>query len=87
MFAFFRVALPAFVVLTILYVMTNIWWRLERRKALEAEWEAEPQGDREQFIQEGLEAYDRSYVSKLTLGIYIVPIAIVAVMIFLMNHT
>lgn len=87
MFAFFRLAFPAFVILTILYIWANIWWRLEKRKTLDAEWEAEPQGDKETFIRDGLEAHDRSIVSKLTLGIYIVPMALVTVMIYLMNHT
>lgn len=42
-------------------------------------------GDRDAFIREGLEDYDDSFRRKLILLIYIVPVVLVAVTVYLVN--
>lgn len=86
MLALARLALIGFIVLTVIYVVLSIWSRRVRRGKLNAEWEEEGMsGDREAFIDEGLEDYDQSLRRKLILGVYIIPVTVVAVIIYIVN--
>lgn len=76
----------AFVVLTIVYVALSLYSRSKRRQKLERAWDEESlTGDREGYIQDGLDAYDASLRRKLILGVYIVPLGIVVVIVYLTN--
>ena len=86
MIAFLRLVVVGFVVLTIIYISLSMWSRSVRRSQLEAEWEETRSGDRDAFIERGLEAYDRSLRRKLILGVYIVPTLLVILIIYLTNH-
>jgi Ca2+/Na+ antiporter len=78
--------LIAFAVLTAIYVIVSIWSRSVRREKLENEWdEGAHDGDRDAFIQAGLRDYDRSLRRKLILGIYVVPLALVLVLVYVTN--
>lgn len=85
MFALARLVVVGFVVLTIIYICLSIYSRLQRRRKLEAEWDENPQGERDSFVATGLEEYDGSLRRKLILGVYVVPTVIVAVIIYLTN--
>lgn len=86
MFAMLRLMLVGFVVLTIIYVCLSLYSRAMRRDKLEAQWEEDGMtGDREAFVQEGLEDYDGSLRRKLILGVYIVPVSLIALIIYLTN--
>lgn len=81
-----RLIVVGFVVLTIIYVVVSIWSRMQRRRKLAREWDDEiRQGDREAFIREGLEDYEDSFRRKLIWLIYIVPVVLIAVIIYMMN--
>ena len=81
-----RLAIIGFVVLTIVYVCLSFYSRAVRRGKLEAEWEEEGMtGDRDAFIDQGLEEYDGSLRRKLIWGVYIGPVAFVMILIYVIN--
>ena len=75
-----------FVVLTVVYVSLSFYSRAIRRDKLEAEWDA---GDfdipRESYVRAGLVQYDGSLRRKLILGVYVVPMSLVCLIIYLVN--
>ena len=72
---------------TIIYVALSFYSRAQRRNKLEAEWDEEIRsGNRETFVQEGLEEYDGSLRRKLILGVYIVPLTAIAVLVYVSNY-
>lgn len=76
-----------FVILTILYVIISVWARSMARENLEEEWDEEIRaGDRDAFIEEGMRDYDRSLRKKLVLGVYVVPMALVLILIYVTNY-
>lgn len=71
-----RLLFFALIGLTIVYVLVSIYSRSVRREKLEEAFDAgDRQGDREEFIRQGLAAYDRGLRKKLLLLIYVVPLA------------
>lgn len=86
MFALARLVFFGFIVLTIVYVCLSLYSRAVRRGKLEAEWlEGEQDVSKETFVDEGLEDYDGSLRRKLILGVYVVPIGVVAFIIYATN--
>ncbi len=86
MFALARLSVVGFVVLTIVYVCLSLYSRSKRRDKLEAEWDREDMsGDRDAFIEQGLQDYDGSLRRKLIWGVYIIPVTIVIALIYFMN--
>jgi hypothetical protein len=86
MLALARLIIVGFVVLSILYVIISVWSRLTRRRKLIRAWEAEGKpGDRDEYLRQGLEDYDDSFRPKLILLVYIVPVVVVALIIYLTN--
>lgn len=84
-----RLFLILFVVLTVIYVSVSLWSRQVRKRKLTREWqESETGGDEMQaFIRKGLEKYDDSFRRKLILLVYIVPVAVIAYIIYVVNYT
>ena len=88
MFALARLVVIGFVVLTIIYVCLSFYSRSVRRSKLRKKWyEGKQLVDRDTFVQRGLERYDGSIRSKLILGVYIVPVVVVGVVIYLTNFS
>lgn len=86
MFAWLRLTLIGFVVLSVIYVILSIWSRRLRRRKLHTEWdEQDMRGDRDAFVEEGLQDYDSSLRRKLILAVYIVPVTLVLVIIYMTN--
>lgn len=86
MIALARLLFIWFVVITIIYICLSFYSRAVRRGKLEAEWDAaRGPGNRELFVREGLEAYDGSLRRKLILGVYVIPTAVVALLIYFTN--
>ena len=75
--------------LTVIYVSVSLWSRQVRKRKLTREWrEGETGGDDMQtFIRKGLEEYDDSFRRKLILLVYIVPVAVIAYIIYVVNYT
>lgn len=88
MLALLRFLLPLLAVLTVIYVAVSIYSRLRRRAKLAAHWDRKGlKGDRDAFIRRGMERYDRSVRRKLILGVYIVPLTVIAIIVYVTNFT
>lgn len=86
MIALLRLLIPLMVFLTVIYAAVSVYSRWERRNKLIAYWEAKGlTGDRDAFIERGLRQYDRSFRRKLILGVYIVPLALIALLVYVSN--
>lgn len=90
MIGFIRVAVFALLGLTVVYWLLAIYARSTERERLEKHWDAAPPDGadaeaREAFIAEGLEGYEHSLRRKLIWLVYIVPMAVVALIVYLMN--
>ena len=78
--------LVALAVLTVIYFIISAWSRSVRKEKLEEEWDQEiREGNRDSFIEQGLEEYDRSLRRKLILGVYVIPLVFILVMIYVVN--
>ncbi|MEM6303362.1 MAG: hypothetical protein AAF744_01505 [Pseudomonadota bacterium] len=87
MIALARLVVIGFVVLTVVYVCLSFYSRAVRRGKLRDKWEVGPKRvNRETFVQRGLEKYDNSIRRKLILGVYVVPVVVVATIIYLTNY-
>jgi hypothetical protein len=86
MAALARLLVIGFVVLTVIYISLSLYSRSVRRGKLEQWWEEEGRpGDRDAYIEEGMRQYDRSLRRKLILGVYVVPVTVVAIVIYVTN--
>lgn len=86
MFALARLLVIGFLALSVVYICLSLYSRAVRRDKLEKEWDEEnQQGDRETFVEAGLREYDGSLRRKLILGVYIVPLTVISVIIYLTN--
>ncbi|MDF1718756.1 MAG: hypothetical protein P1U75_19125 [Antarcticimicrobium sp.] len=87
MLVMLRFLLPLLVVLTVVYVVLSVYSRIVRRRKLAERWDSKDvlTVDRETFIRRGLERYDRSFRRKLILGVYIVPLTVIAILIYVTN--
>lgn len=87
MLVMLRFLLPLLVVLTVIYIAISIYSRAVRRRKLAERWDSKDvlTVDRETFIRRGLERYDRSFRRKLILGVYIVPLTLIAILIYVTN--
>ena len=86
MIALARLIVVGFVILTIIYVCLSLYSRSVRRGKLEEDWieEGRP-GDQESYVEAGLKDYDGSLRRKLILGVYVVPVGVVTLIIYLTN--
>lgn len=86
--ALFRLLIPLFVVLTIIYAGISLYSRWVRKTKLVAHWDKKAlTGDREAFVKRGLEKYDRSLKRKLILGVYVVPFVVIVSIVYFINYT
>jgi len=84
--ALLRLLVVGFVVLTVIYVSLSLYSRAVRRGKLERWWEEEGRpGDRDAYVEAGMHAYDKSLRRKLIWGVYIVPVTVVALIVYFTN--
>jgi len=84
--AVIRLFIIVLVVLTVIYVSLSFYSRAKARDRLEAEWDAgDKPGPREAYVKNGLADYDGWLRRKLILGVYVVPLGLVALIIYLVN--
>jgi hypothetical protein len=87
MFGLLRLVVIGGAVLTVIYICLSIYSRFARRGKLAARWDIDKgPGARDDFIDAGMKDYDSSLRKKLILGVYVVPVSIIAVIIYLTNH-
>ena len=83
---FFRVLFLFFLVLVAVYLVLSVWLRLGERRRLAAEWEqGDRTVDRDIFIREGMETYDRSLRKRLLWLVIVLPMAGLLVLLYLLN--
>ena len=88
MIGFIRLFVMLFIALTVIYVSLSLYSRAVRKSKLKKKWHDGKQlVDRETFIQRGLERYDGSIRRKLILLVYVVPVVVIGLIIYLTNFT
>lgn len=86
MAAFGKLLIIGFLALSVVYVSLSLYSRAVRREKLGTWYEEAGQpGDRETYIAQGLQDYDRSLRRKLILGVYVVPLVLMCTIIYLTN--
>jgi len=86
MAALVRLMVVGFIVLTVIYVCLSLYSRAVRKGKLRAEWYEGPQEQSlDEFMDEGLAEYDKSLRRKLILSVYVIPVILVSVVIYLTN--
>lgn len=83
-----RIILLALAVLTVVYICLMLYSRAVRKDRLEAQWDAGGiETPRETFVRAGLEAQDRPVRRRLLLGVYVLPIVLLTVYIYVSNQS
>ena len=86
MAALVRLMVVGFIALSVIYVCLSLYSRAVRRGKLRAEWHEGSQGQTlDEFLDEGLEDYDKSLRRKLILSVYVIPVILVSVIVYLTN--
>lgn len=81
-----RLALFALVGLTVVYFLTSIYSRSVRREKLEKRWVAEGlEGDRDAWIEKGMQDYEKGLKRRLLWLIYILPMLAFVATIYFVN--
>lgn len=84
--AILRPLLIGFAVLTVIYVVLSLYSRSLRKQKLEREWDEEVRsGDRDAYVEAGLEDYRHSLRRRLLLLVYVVPLLLIAVILYVVN--
>ncbi|MCF6219505.1 MAG: hypothetical protein L3J65_00180 [Robiginitomaculum sp.] len=81
-----------FALLSIVYVVLSVKARWAQKAKLDAEYTAPDKSrditqSKEEYIATGMKKYGKSYRPKLIFGVYLVPIAIIAVLIYLAQYS
>lgn len=88
MFAFLRLVVMGFVILTICYICLSLYARARERERLEQRWVEDGMvGDRRAYVRAGLDAYGGSLRRKLILGVYVIPVVAISAIIYIINHS
>ncbi|MCC0062494.1 MAG: hypothetical protein H6895_00145 [Defluviimonas sp.] len=91
MIAFLRLAVLGFIVLSVAYLLLSIYSRSVQREELEKGWDADhPDGGetaaRDAHIEAGMKDYEKSLRRKLIVLVYVIPLVLMAVTLYLVNH-
>ena len=75
-------------VLTIIYAILSFKARRQARDKIAGDYETSDKSEsKTAFIDKGLKSYQRSYRPKLVLIVYLIPLSVVSLLIYLANHT
>lgn len=85
--AFIKLIAIAFVGLTVVYLSLFAFFASLRRERLEKRYDADPPAGttRDAFIADGMASYRRSLRPRLLLLVYIVPVAVWAGIVYVIN--
>jgi hypothetical protein len=87
MIAILRVAVFWAIALTVVYFLVAIYSRSVRREWLEKKYDAGGiEGERRDYIEAGMQAYERGLRRKLLWLVYIIPTVVVGVTIYFVNY-
>jgi hypothetical protein len=86
MLALMRLVIFGFILLTAIYLGLSWYSRRNRRRVMAADWDAAGRpGDRDAYIEEGMAQYETSLRRRLIWLVYIVPVSVIAIIIFMTN--
>ena len=86
MVGFLKLAVFGLLGLSVLYVLLSIYLRSLERERLEKEWDAGGvAGERDDHIRRGLLAHRNGLRVKLLWLVYIIPIAVVMALVWILN--
>ncbi|WP_376877329.1 hypothetical protein [Albirhodobacter sp. R86504] len=89
MVALLRLGVFGLVILTVIYWIMRLYLRSLRREDLENDWDREHPQDRvgrDAFVEQGMADYAKSLRVKLVWLVYIIPVTVVGVLIYLVNY-
>ncbi len=90
MIAFFRLAAILLGVLSVIYLVASVHGARLRRARLLREWaelgETDPTA-RAAFVAEGMREWRHGFRHRMLLAIYVVPILLIALIVYLSNFT
>jgi hypothetical protein len=87
MIAIIRLAVFGFMAMTVVYVLVSIYSGSVRREKLEKKFDAGGvEGDRDEYIKAGMDAYRHGLRHRLIWLVYIIPTVVVAVTVYLVNY-
>lgn len=84
-----RLFIIMMVISTALFIAISFYARASRREKLKTQWRADLRvGDREGWLREEMEKYDRSLKRRLILLVYVLPmgfLAFISIMLYVQN--
>ena len=87
MMGIIRSAVIGIVLLTVVYLIVAMYSRSVRREKLENKFDTgDVQGDRDAYITDGMQAYEKGLKRRLIWLVYIVPAVIVITTVYLVNY-
>ncbi|TQV83184.1 hypothetical protein [Denitrobaculum tricleocarpae] len=78
-----------FAILTVIYVVLTKYFRWNRERELRDRFDSGQvrANDREGYVARGMAKYESSLTKKLLLGVYLLPIGIVVLLIYIADFT
>lgn len=91
MIAILRALVFGFIGLSVIYLLMLIYSRSVWREKLEKQWDAAPPAgagaaEREAHISAGMRDYEKSLRKKLVVLVYVIPMLVIGVTIYLVNY-
>lgn len=81
-----RLAVFGFLFLAVIYLLVSIYSRSVRREKLEKKWDNEIKtGDRDAYVEQGMQEYEAGFRKKLIILVIIVPILVVGGLLYAVN--
>ena len=75
-------------ILTIIYLVLSTVSRLRQRQKLRINYEAnDVETPEDEFIAKGMQKYERSLKPKLFIGVYLFPLAVILLLVYLAQYS
>ena len=92
MFGIIRNIVIVILILSLVYAVLSFTNRARQRSLLKAEYKTQSEikqitEDQDEFIARGMKRYERGLKPKLLIGVYLIPGAIAAFLIYLAQYT
>lgn len=87
MIAIVRLAVFGLIALTVVYFLVSIYSRSVRREKLEKKFDAGGiEGERDAYIEAGMQAYEHGLRRRLLWLVYIIPTVVIAATVYFVNY-
>ena len=91
MIALVRLAVFGFIGLSVVYLLVSIYSRSIRREKLEDRWDRDNEGKdddaaRTSFIEDGMRDYEQGLRKKLIWLVFVIPMVIMGITVYLVNY-